>query len=97
MPTKEELEDQLARTRTDMKLLASMAGERAGEVALQAGDAAKDKAGELSEEAQAMLDEAKGEAKRLAGEAEAAMKANPLATLGVAFGIGMFLGAVMRR
>ncbi len=97
MATKEELEDQLAQTRSDMKVLASLASERATEVAIDAKDAAKEKVGALSAEAQAMLDEATVEAKRFAKDAEATMKANPLATVGIAFGIGMLLGSVMRR
>lgn len=97
MATKEELEQQLAQTRDDMRILAGMAAERAETAGADIATAARDQAQMLSDEAQAMLDDAKEEGKRLASEAEAQMRAHPFATAGIAFGIGMMLGAVLRR
>ena len=97
MATKEELEQQLVKTREDMKILAGMAAERAETAGTEMVGTARDQAAMLSEEAQALVSEATAEGKRMAKEAGETMSAHPFATAGIAFGVGMLLGAVLRR
>lgn len=96
-PTKDELKAQLEATRRDMEILAAMVRERASATALGARDEVVGKLDELSEEARAMLGAAQLEGLRLANEASDSVRRNPLAAVGIAFGLGWLVGKMSRR
>lgn len=96
-PTKDELKAQLDATRRDMEILATMVRERASARALNARDEVMGKVDELSEEARAMIGAAQLEGLRLADEASDTVRRNPLAAVGIAFGLGWLLGKLTRR
>lgn len=96
-PTKDELKAQLDATRSDMKVLASMVRERAGARTLRARDDVVEGLDELSEETRALIGAAQLEGLRLADEASDTVRRNPLAAVGIAFGLGWLLGKLSRR
>jgi ElaB/YqjD/DUF883 family membrane-anchored ribosome-binding protein len=96
-PTKDELKAQLDATRRDMEVLASMVRERASARAMLARDEVMGKVDQLSEEARAMIDAAQSEGMRLADEASDTVRRNPLAAVGIAFGLGWLFGKLSRR
>ena len=96
-PTKDELKAQLDATRRDMEVLAAMVRDRASAKALSARDEVLGKVDELSEEARAMIGAAQLEGLRLADEASDTVRRNPLAAVGIAFGLGWLFGKMFRR
>ncbi len=95
--TKDELKAQLDATRRDMQILAAMVRDRASARALSARDEVMGKVDELSAEAQAMIGAAQQETMRLADEASDTVRRNPLAAVGIAFGLGWLIGKMSRR
>ena len=95
--TKDELKAQLEATRRDMEILAEMVRDRASARALSARDEVMGKVDELSVEARAMVGAAQVEAIRLADEASDTVRRNPLAAVGIAFGLGWLVGKMSRR
>ena len=96
-PTKDELKAQLEATRRDMQVLASMVRERAAARAYGTRDAAIEGLEELSAEGRALLESAQLEGERLAMEASDTVRRNPMAAVGIAFGLGWLIGALYRR
>lgn len=96
-PTKDELKVQLEATRRDMEVLAAMVRERASARALGARDEFLGKVDELSEEARALIGAAQLEGLRLADEATDTVRRNPLAAVGIAFGLGWLFGKLSRK
>jgi ElaB/YqjD/DUF883 family membrane-anchored ribosome-binding protein len=100
-PTKEELQAQLEAVRKDVRVLASMAGARVESEYDTARADARRRWDTLSEETRRLLDEtgtyarARGEA--TLSDAEATLKRNPFASVGLAFGLGYLLGQIIRR
>jgi ElaB/YqjD/DUF883 family membrane-anchored ribosome-binding protein len=96
-PTKDELKVQLEATRRDMEVLAAMVRERASARAFKARDDVVEGLDELSEEARALLGAAQMEGLRLADEATDTVRRNPLAAVGIAFGLGWLFGKLSRK
>jgi ElaB/YqjD/DUF883 family membrane-anchored ribosome-binding protein len=96
-PTKDELKAQLDATRRDMQILATMVRERASARAVRARDDVVEGLDELSEEARALLGAVQMEGLRLADEASDTVRRNPLAAVGIAFGLGWLCGKLTRR
>ncbi len=96
-PTKDELKAQLDATRRDMEVLATMVRERAGARAVRARDDVVEGLGDLSEEARALIGAVQMEGLRLADEATDTVRRNPLAAVGIAFGLGWLFGKLTRR
>lgn len=94
---REDLDAQLAATRRDVEILASMLRERASAGVYEARDAAVGRAQELSADARALIDCAEAEAYRLTGEAGDHIRRNPLAAIGIAFGLGWLIGMLNRK
>jgi ElaB/YqjD/DUF883 family membrane-anchored ribosome-binding protein len=96
-PTREELKAQLDATRRDMQVLAAMVRDGASARAARARDDLTERLDELSEEARGLLGAAQVEGLRLADEASDTVRRNPLAALGIAFGLGWLIGKLSRR
>jgi ElaB/YqjD/DUF883 family membrane-anchored ribosome-binding protein len=100
-PTKEELQAQLEAVRKDVRVLAAMAGARAEGEYDNARTEAQRRWDALSEETRRLLDETGGYARARGeaglAEAEATLKRNPFASVGLAFGLGYLLGQIIRR
>ncbi len=96
-PTKDELKAQLDAARRDMQALAAMVRDGATGRAMRARDDAAEKLDELSEEARALIGAAQAEGLRIADEASDTVRRNPLAALGIAFGLGWLIGKLSRR
>lgn len=96
-PTKDELKAQLDATRRDMEVLATMVRERASARAHKARDDVVDGLEDLSEEARALIGAAQLEGLRLADEATDTVRRNPLAAVGIAFGLGWLFGKLSRK
>ena len=86
MASKEELEKYLENTRADMKILASMAAGRAREAGV-----------DLSEDAKVLLDDVSENCTQAVGQIETRIQSRPFVATGIAFGIGVTLGAFLRR
>ncbi|MGF1554406.1 MAG: YqjD family protein [Paracoccaceae bacterium] len=100
-PTKEELQAQLAAVRQDVRVLAAMAGARAGAEFETARSDAQRRLDALSEETRRLLSETGAEA-RARGEAayadaETMLRRNPFASVGIAFGLGYLIGQIVRK
>ena len=96
-PTRDELKAQLDATRRDMQILATMVRERASARALRARDDVVEGLDELSEEARTLIGAVQMEGLRLADEASDTVRRNPLAAVGIAFGLGWLVGRLSRR
>ncbi len=96
-PTKDELKAQLDATRRDMQILATMVRDRANARALKTRDEVVEGLDELSEETRALIGAAQVEGLRLADEATDTVRRNPLAAVGIAFGLGWLFGKLSRR
>lgn len=97
MATKEELEQQLEVARKDIEALASMAGGTVRDQLRNGVDQAQAQVGELSDEARALYDGARAEGARLRHMTEEQVRANPLATIGLAFAAGVVLSGLFGR
>ena len=97
MATKEELEQELAKARSDMKLMASMVSDRAGSIAGTASELASEHLGDLSDDARRMIDEAMDEGRRMRGAVEEQIRSNPIAAAAIAFAAGLFLAKLLGR
>lgn len=99
--TKDDLSAQLAATRRDVEILAAMVRGRATASMHEVRDAAISRADELSAEAREMIGNAKtgaqANAQRMAEEACAQVRQNPLAAIAIAFGLGWLIGKSGRR
>ncbi len=97
MATKEELEQQLAVARKDIETLAAMAGNTARQQ-LEAGvESAQTYVNDLSEEARQVFDQARAEGARLRKATENQIHANPFASVGIAFVVGVVLAGLLGR
>jgi ElaB/YqjD/DUF883 family membrane-anchored ribosome-binding protein len=96
-PTKDELKAQLEATKRDMQVLASMVRERASARAYKARDDVVEGFDDLSEETRALIGAAQMEGLRLADEATDTVRRNPLAAVGIAFGLGWLFGRLSRK
>lgn len=96
-PTKEELKAQLEATKRDMQVLASMVRDSASARAVKARDDVAEGLDELSEEARALIGTVQLEGLRLADEATDTVRRNPLAAVGIAFGLGWLFGKLSRK
>lgn len=97
MSTNKELEDQLAALRKDVEVLASLAGQRAQDIARDKMDSARDQMESLSSEARAAYDRAADEGRRLRENTEDQIRSNPLAATGLAFLAGAVLASLLGR
>ncbi len=97
MPTKEELEQQLASARKDVEALAAMAGERTQGAIADAESRIEEVTAELSDEARELLEQARLEGQQWRGAVEDHVRKNPLMTLGIAAGAGFILASLLRR
>ena len=95
-PTKDELKAQLDATRRDMQVLAAMVRDGATARAARARDDVAARIDGLSDEARALVGAAQVEGLRLADEASDSVRRNPLAAVGIAFGLGWLFGKLSR-
>lgn len=96
-PSVDDMKRQVETLRKDMRILAGMAQDKAGYVARDLRDGAREKAEDLSEEARRMLGDVKERGERLYGEAEDIVRRHPIAATGAAFLIGWLIGGALRR
>jgi len=86
----DDLKDQFAALRADMKEMAELISVGASERA----DEAKDKA---VKKATSLTSDAKEKASQLHEDADRLISANPLAAIAICAGVGFLLGAISRR
>ncbi len=93
----EELEAQLHQARKDIETLAAMAGSTAKEAAADAANLATEQLGQLSDDAKEVYARAMEEGRKAGQAAEQKVKDNPLAAVGIAFGVGMLISTLLNR
>lgn len=97
MATKEELEQQLKVARNDIETLAAMAGQTAREQLSSGAETAQNELMKLSDDTRALFDSARAEGAKLRGATEDQIRANPLATVGIAFVAGIVVSSLLGR
>lgn len=93
----EDLRAQLEQTRSDMKILANMAGSRAVESARDVGARAEHAFEDLSDDAAALYEEARRRTEAGVRDLEASMRRHPLLFAGGALALGWLLGSALKK
>jgi ElaB/YqjD/DUF883 family membrane-anchored ribosome-binding protein len=97
MKTVEDLRRQLDTVRKDMRILAGMTRNSAGEVAGELRRSAASTMEGLSDEARNMLGEARERGAQVYNETEESIRRHPMASIGIALAAGWVIGALARR
>ena len=92
-----DLEAQIAALKTDVSELTSTLGKLGREAGSEAKARASKAANSAKDSAYSTANAAGAEAKRYYGQAEAQVRENPAAAVGIAAGVGFLVGLVMAR
>lgn len=97
MASVKELESELAKARSDIAALASLAADRGSDRAGGIADAVQGIMGELSDEGRAAFEQARAEGEKLAGRAVDEIRTHPVSAVAIGVAAGALLTLLLRR